>query len=108
MMPPILECGIFKVCYGPVGANNRLFVECCECSTRPQYKVTLAQTGNLYRHVKTHHPDLKYKIKLKKIEQQCIRKEQRNEKMKQAKTQKYREKKKKEKEMAEEKEEEEE
>ncbi|KAL7739749.1 hypothetical protein ACLKA6_014990 [Drosophila palustris] len=56
-----------------------------------------ARLGNLYRHVTTHHPDLKYKIKLKKIEQQCIRKEQRNEKKKQAKTQKYREKKKKEK-----------
>ncbi|KAL7727723.1 hypothetical protein ACLKA6_008060 [Drosophila palustris] len=53
-------------------------------------------------HVKTHHPDLKYKIKLKKFEQHCIRKEQRNEKMKQAKKQKYQEKKK-EKEMAEEK-----
>ncbi|KAL7741941.1 hypothetical protein ACLKA6_012152 [Drosophila palustris] len=103
MLPAILECGIFKIRDGAVSTNNRLFVECCECTKRPQYRVTLAQTGNLYRHVMTHHPDLKYKIKLKKFEQHCIRKEQRNEKMKQAKKQKYHEKKKKEKEMAEEK-----
>ncbi|KAL7733916.1 hypothetical protein ACLKA6_011621 [Drosophila palustris] len=59
-------------------------------------QITRNQTGNLYRHVKTKHPELVYKIKLKKEELQSERKEGQKE-QKQAENKEYREKKKKEK-----------